>query len=395
MSEPILIIDSLKKYFPLKKDFFWAKQEWLKANEDISFSVNEGECIGIVGESGCGKSTLGKTLMNLYPKTAGEVYIKNPKYVANNAKVSSLNEDLSIEKLLSIGLKNEDFYHSINNDFLVSYLGIYKFKDSKKKYKQLEEEKQNSFQQLLSSLSNPKYYPIHHIKGKKLREVRALIQMIFQDPLGSLNPAFNIEKILQEAFIIAKEKVDKETLIKLINKVGLDKQSLDKYPHEFSGGQQQRIGIARALSRQPKIIVCDEPVSALDVSIQAQILNLLVRFQKELKLTLLLISHNLSVVKFIADKIIVMYLGKIVEIADVEEIYNSPKHPYTESLLKAIPTLEIGKKYDDILQGEINLDTPDIGCSFYTRCPYAQDKCQQETPNLVNNVACHYPLYTD
>ena len=389
-NKPLLIVDKLTKYFPLKKDFFWLKQQWLKANVDISFSVNEGECIGIVGESGCGKSTLGKTLMNLYNKTSGEVYIKNPFYKEVNQRVI-FNQTSSLKEILKEGLKKQKFYCFLDDIFLASFLQVSGFGQADNLYKELLEDEKKLFDIFYSSLNNPQYYPLHHLKEKKMREIRCFIQMIFQDPLGSLNPIFNIEKVLSEPFMIAGEKIEKDKLVNLVEKVGLDENTLQKYPHELSGGQQQRIGIARALARQPQMVVCDEPVSALDVSIQAQILNLLVKFQQELNLTMLLISHNLAVVKFIADRIIVMYLGEVVEIAKAEEIYKSPRHPYTESLVKAIPTLDRVKKNDNPLEGDVSHKSKE-GCAFFLRCKYSQDKCKNQSPKLLNNVACHYPL---
>ena len=235
-----------------------------------------------------------------------------------------------------------------------------------------------------------------------LRELRKNLQIIFQDPSESLNSRLTIEKILSEPFEIHKigsRKERKAMVLDLLKKVGLPADSISKYPHEFSGGQKQRIGIARAISMNPKLIVCDEAVSALDVSVQSQIMNLLLDLQEELQLSYLFIAHDLTVVRHISDKVAVMYLGKIVEYTDADSIYENPMHPYTKALISAIPEPDPTKKKKRIiLQGDVPspIDPPS-GCSFHTRCPYAIDKCKTETPQLKNYgagdkeqlVSCH------
>ncbi|MCM8542956.1 MAG: ATP-binding cassette domain-containing protein, partial [Lentisphaeraceae bacterium] len=222
-----------------------------------------------------------------------------------------------------------------------------------------------------------------------LRELRKNLQIIFQDPSESLNSRLTIEKILSEPFEIHKigsRKERKAMVLDLLKKVGLPADSISKYPHEFSGGQKQRIGIARAISMNPKLIVCDEAVSALDVSVQSQIMNLLLDLQEELQLSYLFIAHDLTVVRHISDKVAVMYLGKIVEYTDADSIYENPMHPYTKALISAIPEPDPTKKKKRIiLQGDVPspIDPPS-GCSFHTRCPYAIDKCKTETPQLKN-----------
>lgn len=245
---------------------------------------------------------------------------------------------------------------------------------------------------------------IHSLSKKKMREIRKDIQMIFQDPFSSLNPRMRIFDIVAEPLIthkIAKGKALKRTVEELLDVVGLDPSYANRYPHEFSGGQRQRIGIARAIALRPKLIVCDEPVSALDVSIQSQILNLLDKLQKELHLTYIFIAHGLPAVKHISDHVAVMYLGRIVEITSKENLFKAPMHPYTEGLISAVPIPDPelrDKKEQIILEGDIPSPVdPPSGCHFRTRCPFATDKCKKLVPSLVEErpghfVACHYPL---
>ncbi|MEH7124049.1 dipeptide ABC transporter ATP-binding protein [Bacillus sp. JJ1532] len=318
--EPLLNVQNLKQYFPLKKDSFFQQKQVVKAVDDISFHVMEGETLSIVGESGCGKSTTGRSILRLDEPTEGKVIFQNRS---------------------------------------------------------------------LTSLSK-----------RELRQIRGDIQIIFQDPYASLNPRRSIRQILSEAMTIQKvlpKNQQEERLLELMSLVGLRPESLERYPHEFSGGQRQRIGIARALSVNPKMIICDESVSALDVSIQAQILNLLKKLQRELKLTYLFISHDLSVVHHISDRVMVMYLGKIVELADKKTLFSNPSHPYTKALLSSIPVPNTESKRERIiLSGDIPspIDPPP-GCRFQTRCPFATERCSNEEPSLrlISNkqlVACHY-----
>ncbi|UXH46297.1 dipeptide ABC transporter ATP-binding protein [Rossellomorea vietnamensis] len=240
---------------------------------------------------------------------------------------------------------------------------------------------------------------LNSLTKKELRSLRGDIQVIFQDPFASLNPRQTVRKILKEAMTIQKvlpASKQEERMKELLGYVGLPITSLDRLPHEFSGGQRQRIGIARALAVNPKVIICDEAVSALDVSIQAQILNLLKKLQKELKLTYLFISHDLSVVRHISDRVIVMYLGKVVEIGTKQELFDHPTHPYTKALLSAIPVPDFSKKKDRILlKGDVPSPlNPPPGCKFHTRCPLATDLCKQELPPMKGSgehfTRCHY-----
>ena len=317
----ILEVKNLKKYFPVTGGVFLRRKGWVHALDGVSFFLNKGETLGIVGESGCGKTTLGRCIMGLYDPMEGQVIIKNQI-------VSRLN-----------------------------------------------------FQQRKKLTLN--------------------LQMIFQDPFESLDPRQTVKEILEEKYIIhGKKKGDLEAQIKLlIKRVGLLPEVLSKFPHEFSGGQRQRIGIARAISLEPEIIICDEPVSALDVSVQSKILNLLLKLQQKMGLTYVFISHDLSVVKHISDRIAVMYLGKIVEMANADGIYKNGQHPYTRALLSSIPRPNPAyPRKRIILKGEVpSAEHPPVGCRFNTRCEYVQDICYKKEPGLFLNsqdprhlTACHF-----
>lgn len=312
----ILEVKNLKKYFKV------ANKEILKAVDDVSFAIKEGETLGLVGESGCGKTTCGRTAIGLYDKTDGEI--------------------------------------------------IYKGKS------------------------------IYGLKGKEKKQFNKEVQIIFQDPYASLNPRMTVADIISEGIDIhglAKSKEDKDKRIyELLEQVGLNKEHANRFVHEFSGGQRQRIGIARALAVEPKFILCDEPISALDVSIQAQIANLLIKLQKELGLTYLFIAHDLSMIKHISDRVAVMYLGSMVELAKSQVLFNNPKHPYTEALMSAIPIADpdIEESRNRImLEGDVPspINTPD-GCKFQGRCSKCMEICKKEVPEFKETeeghfVACH------
>ena len=315
-------IKGLKKYFPITQGIiFQRKVADVKAVDGLDFSITKGETLGLVGESGCGKSTTGRSILQLYRPTAGEV--------------------------------------------------IFQGKDLAK------------------------------IQGEELRKMRRNMQMIFQDPYASLNPRMTVGDIIGEPLEvhnIAKGKDKKDRVQELLQVVGLNPYFVNRYPHEFSGGQRQRIGIARALAVQPDFIVCDEPISALDVSIQAQIINLLEELQGKFNLTYLFIAHDLSVVRHISDRVAVMYLGKIVELTDRDSLYKTPLHPYTKALLSAVPIPDPvveEKRERIILTGDVPSPVnPPSGCRFHTRCPVAIEKCKTEDPawrDAGNNhwVACH------
>ncbi len=319
MTNSLLEVNGLKKYFPIKKGFFSKTVANVKAIDGITFSIKKGETLGLVGESGCGKSTTGRVISRLIEPTAGQIYFEGTDIVS-----------------LSPG---------------------------------------------------------------EMRELRKDIQLIFQDPYASLNPRMTVNQIVRESFIIHglhKRKENKE-VERLLDMVGIRPDQKHRYPHEFSGGQRQRIGFARALTLQPKLIICDEPVSALDVSIQAQILNLMKKLQKELDLTYFFISHDLSVVKHVSDTIAVMYLGKIVETAKSNDLYQTPLHPYTKALLSAIPVPKFGMKNKRIrLKGDVPSPiNPPPGCRFNNRCAIAQDICRNVEPEYRDHgkghlCACHF-----
>jgi len=238
--------------------------------------------------------------------------------------------------------------------------------------------------------------PLHQLSPRQMRPYRRTMQMIFQDPFASLNPRMRVGDIVSEPFHIHKIKFSRDDLHHLLQTVGLSPEQADRYPHEFSGGQRQRIGIARALSVRPDLIIADEPVSALDLSIQAQILNLLEQVQNDYKLTYLFVSHDLSVVRYISDRVMVMYLGRLVEISTTEQLFQQPSHPYTEALLQAVPRpVPGGADNRQLLHGEIpSATSPPPGCHFHPRCPYAEDICRQKVPELTalidgRQVACH------
>ena len=310
MSNTILEVKNLKKYFPTKKGL-------LHAVDDISFAINKGETLGLVGESGCGISTAGRDILRLHEPTAGEILFEG---------------------------KNT-----------LQYRG-----------------------------------------QKEKRKMRQEMQIVFQDPYSSLNPRLNTFELIADYLYVNKtyktKKEIKERVKEVMHIVGLEERLEDSYPHELDGGRRQRIGIARALSLNPKFIVMDEPVSALDVSIQAQILNLLAELQKSLSLTYLFISHNLSVVKHISDRIAVMYLGKIVEITDYKSIFSNPIHPYTKALLSAIPIPKYGLKRERIiLPGDVPSPiNPPAGCVFCGRCAYKMPVCAEAAPELEDRGAGHF-----
>lgn len=314
-TEYLLEVKGLKKYFKAGKGT-------LKAVDDVSFYIRQGETLGVVGESGCGKTTCGRTVLGLYDRTEGMV--------------------------------------------------LYRGKD------------------------------VHRLKGKERRDFTKHAQIIFQDPYASLDPKMKVYNIIAEGIrahhLVKSEKEIRERVEELLVTVGLDRQYAERFVHEFSGGQRQRIGIARALAVEPEFIVCDEPISALDVSIQAQIVNLLGKLQKEKGLTYMFIAHDLSMVKYISDRVMVMYLGKVVEITASNQLYENPVHPYTKALLSAIPIPDpkIEEKKERIkMAGEIPspIDPP-AGCRFQNRCKYAMEKCRTEEPKLQmvekdHYVACH------
>jgi oligopeptide/dipeptide ABC transporter ATP-binding protein len=319
----LLEVDSLKMYFPITSGIILDRHVGdVKAVDDVSFTIEQGETLGLVGESGCGKSTLGRAILRLYEPTAGRV--------------------------------------------------VFDGRD------------------------------ITHLKESDLRQLRRRMQMVFQDPFASLNPRHSVGRIVGEPLRIHSISGRSETgtrVRELLSLVGLPPDAVGRYPHEFSGGQRQRIGVARALALNPEFLVCDEPVSALDVSIQAQIINLMEELQSELGLTYLFIAHDLAVVRHISDRIAVMYLGKIVEVAPADDLYDNPLHPYTITLLSSIPIPDprVERRRTPIrVQGDLpSPANPPVACRFHTRCPYVQPtRCADDEPLLRTLdgqlVACHY-----
>ncbi len=311
----LLEVRNLRKYFPIRGGIFSRVVANVKAVEDVSFEIKNGEVVGLVGESGSGKTTAGRSILRLIEPTSGEV----------------LFGGTDIAKL-------------------------------------------------------PK---------ARMREYRKEMQIIFQDPFASLNPRMSVGDIIGEAMTIhnlARGKAKEERVASLLDRVGLSPNHMRRYPHEFSGGQRQRIGIARALAVDPKFIVADEPVSALDVSIQAQVVNLLQDLKEELGLTLLFIAHDLGVVEYISDRVVVMYLGRIMEVAPSKDLYANPVHPYTEALLSAVPIPDPTVKRERIiLEGDIPSPiNPPSGCVFRTRCPIAVDDCAHVVPPLEEVTPGHF-----
>ena len=344
-SEYLVQVEHLKEYFPVRTGF--AKTTPLKAVDNVSFAIRPGETLGLVGESGCGKTTVGRTLLQLYKPTGGRILFDG-KVIYDSGEQYDENGKLKVD-------------------------------------------------------ANGK-----PVLGKKVQvdmlPYRKQMQMVFQDPYSSLNPRMTVEDIIGEPLDVHKlckgKKERHERVIELMELVGLNAEHAMRYPHEFSGGQRQRICIARALALKPKLVICDEPVSALDVSIQAQIINLLKSLQEKNKIAYIFISHDLSVVEHISDEVGVMYLGSMVEYGSTEDIFRSPLHPYTEALFSAVPVPDPDYKMNRIiLEGDIpSPANPPSGCKFHTRCKKCMDVCKEKAPEYREYtpghwVACH--LYAD
>lgn len=504
--EKLLSITNLKKYFPVAKSSIFAKQMYVRANEDISIDIYEGETFGLVGESGCGKSTLGRVLLQLYEQTAGSTmyygrtveevaprYVldtlsKAEKYVGRYHKAQAKAQEMT-QKCDELGDAATFFDLQNKNlalcdartalDYCAKILGGFMVKDTRKgadllagKYKltfqaasiagkaddisleiEVQEglledhpEKAQAIKEKISRLEKKrdgllaeqkklldsaaeiekkiaeakapyandqefmKYeamlddgVDLKRLKYSEMRHLRKDLQIIFQDPYSSLNPRMTVGRIIEEGLVTHKfykagSKKMQQYVFQVMNSCGLQNYMYNRYPHQFSGGQRQRICIARSLAVKPKFVVCDECVSALDVSIQSQIINLLQELKEKEKLTYLFISHNLSVVRYISDRIGVMYLGNMVEVAETDEIFRDPRHPYTIALLSSIPTTDPDSltKERIILEGNIPSPIkPPSGCKFHTRCFMACDKCKVVPPALTevapgHYVACHF-----
>ena len=504
-TKKLLSISNLKKYFPVAKTSFFQKEQlYVRANEDITLDIYEGETLGIVGESGCGKSTLGRVLLQLYPQTAGttiyygstlqdtapayvEDTLKNiDKYKVALQKATEKVAELE-KKVEAVGGEDQaDFYLLQDRNLarceeqtcltnIVKIMGGFFVKDEGNKARDLmleqyklnvqrkgvkekyilakldyedaihgEGEKntaaanaakakmeplEKQLQNLCAKVAHIQYQldemrkansadpefakydamlddgiDLARLKYSEMRLFRKDLQIIFQDPYSSLNPRMTIGQIIEEGLAThnmfkAGSKKMRDHIVKTMKDSGLQEYMLHRYPHQFSGGQRQRVAIARALAVEPKFIVCDECVSALDVSIQSQIINLLQELKEKQNLTYMFISHDLSVVRYISDRICVMYLGNIVELGDAKTIFEDPRHPYTVALLSSIPTtdMESLKKERILLEGNIPSPIrPPAGCKFHTRCYMACDKCKRVPPELReiepgHVVACHFP----
>lgn len=508
----LIRIENLKQYFPLKKASMFAEQLYVRANDDITLDIYQGETLGLVGESGCGKSTLGRTLLQVYKQTDGrtiyygrDLHDIAPVYVPNTLKKLShyrsqhnnaKKREEELRKIYEGLAEGEEKYKALNKlreaekitkDFFIDMaqlIGGFMLADNLeapskillkqydvalkatnlrkkilktqikidgKRGKLLESNKSeneiktatqtfvnrlNDYQKELNIVEQelekvnkeiekmldpyrdkPEFAKLESYRDggidlakltfKEIKPIRKDLQLIFQDPYSSLNPRMTVGQIISEGmfehqmFSRNDEKAQDE-ILEIMEKCGLQKHFVHRYPHQFSGGQRQRIGIARSVALRPKFIVCDEAVSALDVSIQSQIINLLLDLKEQENLTYLFISHDLSVIKYISDRIGVMYLGNLVELTTTQQLFDKPMHPYTEALLNAIPTtdvLEEGEKKEVyILQGDIPSPIkPPPGCKFHTRCRYATDICKQVQPVFEEAepghfVACHHKL---
>lgn len=506
----LIRIENLKKYFPLKKRGLFDKEQlYVRANEDITLDIYEGETLGLVGESGCGKSTLGRTLLQLYDQTDGRtIYYGRdisdvaPKYVLDtlknlstqmrtlkelqekekeaqqkyeglpegDEKYQALEKLRAIEKEVRIlyfdlaqligGLMVADDLDNVSQVLLKQYnhdvearrlrnkidVEQVKIEGIKSKLEEKgkdKEEIKNAIEKEMNNIKNTqkelnkiekeldainieiekimdKYrnhpdfekHERHKDKGinlarlteEEIRHLRKDLQLIFQDPYSSLNPRLTVGQIISEGLFAHKmfakgDRNIQDYILGVMDDCGLASYFVHRYPHQFSGGQRQRIGIARSVALKPKFIVCDEAVSALDVSIQSQIINLLLDLKEKENLTYLFISHDLSVIKYISDRVGVMYLGNIVELAETDELYGRPMHPYTEALLSAIPTTDVDHKREiQILEGDVPSPIkPPSGCKFHTRCKYATEICENVVPVFEEArpghfVACHHKL---
>lgn len=491
--QPLFKIRHLKKYFPVGKKAFSRTQEYVHANENISLDIYKGETLGLVGESGCGKSTLGRTLLQIYPATDGQIIYYgatlgdiNPKYARdaikkiptlypnyvreleefraleveagkypnNTPEFAAANENLMnkersmaaeydvilrmaggllvhedlnvVSRLLAEELERDAAYSKVKNQ--ISELELKEeLIPSKSNRRRSEIEKLRAELPALEQAAQAKKQEIEDVRAtlvdkpgydhlqsywdrgidlskltrNEIRPLRKDIQIIFQDPYSSLDTRMTLGNIIGEG-VIAHEMMDSNKsdeynayIQEVMGECGLAPYFIHRYPHQFSGGQRQRIGIARALAVQPEFIVCDEAVSALDVSIQSQVINLLSDLKEQRGLTYLFITHDLSVVKYISDRIAVMYLGVVVELADSEELFNNPLHPYTQALLQAIPRTDVQDQELSILEGDIpSAVRPPTGCRFHTRCTYAMDVCKQYEPEFIrvadnHQIACH------
>lgn len=342
----LLETQELKKYYSVSSGVFRRKVGDVRAVDNVSLNIAKGECFGLVGESGCGKTTFGKTVIRLLKPTSGHIYFDIP-----------------------IDIKEE-------------IMELERSSHGSSKLKKLRRE-----------------YDVSTFKRRKLKALRRKMQIVYQDPSGSLDPRMLVKDIVAEPLKVqklAKGAEMRRRVVEILNKVGLTERALYRYPHEFSGGQRQRIAIARALVTNPEFVVLDEPTSAVDVSVRAQLINLFQKLRKDLNLTYLFISHDLSIVECISDRVAVMYVGKVVELAPTTEMYREPLHPYSIALISSIPIPDPNAKRERIiLKGDVPSPVnPPPGCRFNPRCPQAIDICRKEEPDLIevrkgHFVACH------
>ncbi len=475
VQKALIKVNNLKQHFPLKKEF-GKEQLYVRANDDISISIYQGETLGLVGESGCGKSTLGRTLLQLYKQTEGETlyygkdvfdvvpeyfvkavesmesmrtkskqvkkayddYLAKPIEQQNEVELKKLR--LEYVKVYSLITKVMGGFYTVDDVAEFKKLLLAKLDIAKQRsivLKNLEDARLKTDDSVVDRLTDEvdkftdkldaqtakiiaykdtfrgkgefdvyeklidRGVDLTRLKYKEMRTLRLDLQLIFQDPYSSLNPRMTVGQIIGESLITHKvyksgDPALQEYITEVMEKCGLSAYMFHRYPHQFSGGQRQRIGIARALAMNPKFIVCDEAVSALDVSIQSQVINLLQDLKEAEQLTYLFISHDLSVVKYLSDRIGVMYLGNMAELCSAERIFENPLHPYTKALLKAIPTTDIETRGAiEPLDGDIPSPVkPPKGCKFHTRCKYAIDRCKTEVPEWreiepEHFVTCH------
>jgi len=338
----LIFVRNLKKYYPIIGGIFKRRIASVKAVDGVTLAIRRRETFGLVGESGCGKTTLGKTILRLLKPDGGNIFFGAPQEV--------INEIIELEKT----------------------------NPKSKRLKKMREE-----------------YDLATFSGEKLLELRRRMQIVYQDPTTSLDPRMLVKDIVAEPLVaqgIAKGEEAKKLVLEILERVGLGEQHLYRFPHEFSGGQRQRIAIARALVCRPEFVVLDEPTSSVDVSVRAQLLNLFKDLQKEFDLTYLFISHDLSVVECISDRVAIMYLGKIVELAPTYKIFKSPLHPYAQALIESVPIPDPTKRKERApLSGEVPSPVnPPAGCRFHPRCPLAMDVCKKEEPPMTEIEKDHY-----
>jgi oligopeptide/dipeptide ABC transporter ATP-binding protein len=419
----------MKKYFPIRAGLIKKQVGAVRAVDEVTFYIKRGETLGLVGESGCGKTTVGRAIMMLTPPTSGYVFFETPKVVVADFR-ELLNARHKFEKNPSdpvlavrlLGLIDKlisapacELKKDKKSELCADAANLRRHIEKRSGDGKVSDKKDNILNLADEAIEDvAQRYCINYRRKGEVKRLRGRIQFVFQDPFSSLDPKMLIKNIVAEPLLAKKKyakKSEKRTgtdsktwtkegidrqVIQLLEKVGLNVEHMYRYPHEFSGGQRQRIGIARALSVRPDFVVLDEPTSALDVSVQAQILNMLNALQNDFGLTYLFISHDLSTIKYMCDRVAVMYLGKIAEYAPKKDLYSKPVHPYTEALLSVIPVPDPDLKRDRIiLPGDVpSPANPPPGCRFHTRCPLAIDICKKVEPPLIDignehYVACH------